>query len=157
MRPVSPKIIPAVVAIALLTGCADAPNKQTIGTGVGAVAGGVIGSLFGHGLGKVAATAAGGLLGGWAGHAAGGALDRADKEKAEEAAGKAATAPVGETVSWSNPDSGNAGSTTITNEAVDSSGNRCRDYQSTITVGGKDETTHGTACRQPDGTWTAMK
>lgn len=157
MRPMTPKLLPILIAGSLLAGCADGPTKQEIGTGVGAVAGGVIGSMFGHGLGKVAATAAGGLLGGWAGHAAGGALDRADKEKATEAADTAASAPVGEAVSWSNPDTGNSGSTVATKETVDDSGNRCRDFQSTITVDGKEDTVHGTACRQPDGTWSAMK
>ena len=157
MRPISTKILPVILVGALLTGCANGPTKQEIGTGVGAVAGGVIGSLFGHGLGKVAATAAGGLLGGWAGHAAGGALDRADKEKAAEATTKAGDTPVGESVSWSNPDSGHSGSATSTREVVDNAGNRCRDFRSTITVDGKDETATGTACRQPDGTWTAMK
>ena len=33
----------------------------------------------------------------------------------------------------------------------------CRDYQSTITVDGKDQVVHGTACRQPDGSWAAKK
>ncbi|MDO8606058.1 MAG: RT0821/Lpp0805 family surface protein [Phaeospirillum sp.] len=157
MRPVSSKFIPVVLACSILAACANGPTNQEIGTGVGAVAGGVIGSMFGHGLGKVAATAVGGLLGGWAGHAAGGALDRADKEKAQEAAEQAQTAPIGETVSWNNPDSGNSGAVTALKEGVDSSGNRCRDFQSTITVNGKDEAVRGTACRQPDGSWAAMR
>jgi hypothetical protein len=29
----------------------------------------------------------------------------------------------------------------------------CREYQTTITIGGKDEKAYGRACRQPDGTW----
>ena len=157
MRPISTKILPVILVGALLTGCANGPTKQEIGTGVGAVAGGVIGSLFGHGLGKVAATAAGGLLGGWAGHAAGGAWADADKEKATQAATRADNAPIGEPVSWSNPDTGHSGSTTVTRETVDATGNRCRDYQSTVSADGQDDTAHGTACRQPDGSWTAMK
>ncbi len=32
-------------------------------------------------------------------------------------------------------------------------GEQCREYQRTITIGGKTETAYGTACRQPDGTW----
>lgn len=157
MRPFTSRLIPVILVGSLLTGCANAPTNQEIGTGVGAVAGGLIGSLFGKGMGKVAATAVGGLLGGWLGHAAGGALDDADKEKATETVEAAADAPVGVPQSWSNPDSGNSGSTTVTREALDESGNRCRDFQSTITVNGKDETTHGTACRQPDGTWAAIR
>ncbi|HLN26020.1 MAG TPA: hypothetical protein VK558_18780 [Patescibacteria group bacterium] len=29
----------------------------------------------------------------------------------------------------------------------------CREYQSTVTIGGAVQRTHGTACRQADGTW----
>ena len=29
----------------------------------------------------------------------------------------------------------------------------CREYQSTITVDGKEQPTFGTACKQPDGSW----
>ena len=29
----------------------------------------------------------------------------------------------------------------------------CREFQQTITVGGRTETAYGTACRQPDGDW----
>ena len=157
MRLVPTRILPVLVASAMVTGCANSPTQQEIGTGVGAVAGGVIGSLFGPGLGKVVTTAAGGLLGGWAGHAAGGALDDADKEKAAAAAEKAQTAPIGETVSWNNPQSGHSGSTTVTKDSVGDSGNPCRDYQSTVTTGDGEDTAHGTACRQPDGSWTAMR
>ena len=33
------------------------------------------------------------------------------------------------------------------------SGQPCREYQQTVTIGGKTEEAYGTACRQPDGTW----
>jgi surface antigen len=29
----------------------------------------------------------------------------------------------------------------------------CREYQTTVTVGGKSEQAYGTSCRQPDGSW----
>ena len=32
-------------------------------------------------------------------------------------------------------------------------GEQCREFQQTITIGGKTEKAYGTACRQPDGTW----
>ena len=32
-------------------------------------------------------------------------------------------------------------------------GQTCREYQSTVTVDGQPQDTHGTACLQPDGTW----
>jgi hypothetical protein len=30
---------------------------------------------------------------------------------------------------------------------------QCQDYQTTTTVNGQPQASHGTACRQPDGTW----
>ena len=154
MRPV---MLPLVLAASLLAGCANGPTNKQIGTGIGAVGGGLIGSLFGAGMGKVVATAAGGLIGGWLGNAAGGALDDADKKKATEAVGEAEAAQVGETISWANPDSGNSGTTKVTGESLDEAGNRCRNFQSTVSAGGKDEIAHGTACRQPDGSWAAVR
>lgn len=32
-------------------------------------------------------------------------------------------------------------------------GQTCREYQTTVTVNGQPQDTHGTACLQPDGTW----
>ena len=32
----------------------------------------------------------------------------------------------------------------------------CREYQTTIMIGGKPEKAYGRACRQPDGTWKVV-
>jgi surface antigen len=32
----------------------------------------------------------------------------------------------------------------------------CREYQSTVVVGGKQEQAYGTACRQADGSWKVV-
>ncbi len=32
-------------------------------------------------------------------------------------------------------------------------GQYCREFQQTVTIGGKTEEAYGTACRQPDGSW----
>ncbi len=151
------RLVPALVVVSLLAGCAQAPSKETIGAGIGAVGGGLIGGLFGHGLGKVATTAIGGLLGAWGGAAVGKTLDGPDKDKADEAFETAQQAPVGETVSWRSPETGNSGSVAVTGEGTDSSGRSCRDYTTVITVAGRDEVVRGTACRQPDGTWAALR
>jgi surface antigen len=34
-----------------------------------------------------------------------------------------------------------------------SGGTYCREFQSNVVIGGKDEKAYGTACRQPDGSW----
>lgn len=57
-------LIAAVVAAFTLVGCAHRPNNAQIGTGVGAVAGGLLGdAVFGSTLGTVGGAAAGALIG----------------------------------------------------------------------------------------------
>jgi len=54
----------AATSLIVLTGCSSMPTNAQIGTGVGAVAGGAVGSvLLGGTLGTVAGAAAGALLG----------------------------------------------------------------------------------------------
>lgn len=38
----------------------------------------------------------------------------------------------------------------------DTAGHYCREYQTTVMVGGKPQQSYGTACQQPDGTWRLM-
>jgi surface antigen len=38
-------------------------------------------------------------------------------------------------------------------EGTSESGKYCREFQQTVTIGGKTEQAYGTACRQPDGSW----
>ena len=39
---------------------------------------------------------------------------------------------------------------------VDGAGRLCREYQTTVTVGGTRQPSYGTACRMPDGSWRIM-
>ena len=144
------KLIPVAMAAALLAGC---QTKETAGTVGGAVVGGIIGSQFGGGSGKLVATGVGTLLGAFIGKEIGTSLDKADRTHAEQAARRAYAAPVGERITWNNPQSGNYGTITSTHEGYDSGGHYCREYQQTITVSGRTELAYGTACKQPDGTW----
>lgn len=66
----------SVMAVSLV-GCSDV-NNETVGTVGGAIAGGVIGSQFGHGSGQVAATIGGALVGGFVGNQIGQSMDRDD-------------------------------------------------------------------------------
>lgn len=128
-------------------------NKELIGGGSGAVIGGVLGSQVGSGSGRMWMTGAGVLLGALVGSEIGSSLDKADLGYANQANAQAHSAPVGETISWNNPESGNYGEVTPTRDGYSSSGRYCREYQQTITVGGQQETAYGTACQQPDGSW----
>ena len=60
---------------------------------------------------------------------------------------------TGQSAGWQNPDSGNSGSFTPTRTYQQPGGQYCREYQQQIVVGGEKQTSYGTACRQPDGTW----
>jgi len=128
--------------------------KQTGGALLGAVVGGVAGSRFGGGTGKLLAVGVGTLLGAAVGSAAGASLDRADEAYARHAEAAAYRAPLGHTVEWRNPDSRNHGTITPVNDGYDRrSGSYCREFQTTISVGGRLQQGHGTACQRPDGSW----
>lgn len=145
----------ALMAGVTLSGCSayDAGNKEMAGTALGAVVGGLAGSQIGGGDGQLWATGAGVLLGALVGSELGRSLDKADMAYMNQAQTRSYTAPIGETVSWNNPQSGNSGTYTPVRDGRSSSGSYCREYQQTIYVGGQQQTATGTACQQPDGTW----
>jgi surface antigen len=155
----SPKIATSLALAAMLVvvaGCAEHDRygkKQTVGTLSGAALGGLLGSQFGSGRGKLATTAFGVLIGALAGSEIGKSLDRADRVHADAAVRQAHTAPIGETIVWKNPQSGNSGTVTPSREGTSTTGRYCREFQQTITVGGKTQQGYGIACRQPDGSW----
>ncbi len=126
------------------------------GTILGAIGGGLAGSQFGHGPGKLAATAIGTLLGAFIGHAIGQSLDRADVLASQQAAQSAYGAPLGQSITWDNPQSGHRGTITPVRDGTDSSGHYCREFQQTVTIGGKTADAYGTACRQDDGSWKVI-
>ena len=143
-----------IAAILALAACEGKGNKEIGGTLIGAAAGGLVGSQIGGGTGKLVAVGAGVLLGGLIGSEVGKSLDKADQAYAAQSyQSSMETAPTGETSTWVNPDSGNQGTYTPTNTYQTDSGQYCREFQQTITVGGQTEDAYGTACRQEDGTW----
>ena len=144
----------AVVAALALAGCENAGKNETGGTLIGAAVGGLVGAQFGSGTGKIIAATLGVLAGAWAGGELGKFLDEVDREKMQKTAQTSLeNNRTGQSASWSNPDNGNSGTVTPTKTYQTASGQNCREYQQTVTVGGKTEEAWGTACRQPDGTW----
>ena len=146
----------ACVAMFALSACDtmnNRGNKELIGGGSGAVIGGILGSQVGDGSGQLWATGAGVLIGTLIGSEIGRSLDKADRAYAQQATRQAHTAPIGETVSWNNPESGNYGTITPVRDGESTYGRYCREYQQTIYVDGKAESAYGTACRNDDGTW----
>jgi surface antigen len=138
-----------------LVGCGpEGPNKADTGLVVGAVAGGILGNQVGGGTGKVAATAIGAVVGGIVGSEIGRSMDQQDRRLAQEAEFEALErGQSGVSRQWRNPDNGRYG------EVVPSRPYRrgtvdCRDYTHKIYVDGRPQSMRGTACRNPDGTWS---
>ncbi|HLO76096.1 MAG TPA: RT0821/Lpp0805 family surface protein [Magnetospirillum sp.] len=153
------RFIPVAIVAGLLSACAnDYGPKQTGGALLGGVGGAVAGAQFGKGTGNLAMTALGTLLGAYMGSEVGKSLDRADQQYANQAGQHAfETAPTGRAVTWNNPDSGHYGTVTPTRTYESAPGQYCREYQTTVNVGGQSEQAYGTACRQPDGSWRVVK
>lgn len=129
-------------------------SKSDIGTGVGAVGGAIAGYQFGSGKGQAAAVAIGTLLGAGIGHSIGASLDRADMTYYNQTQQQALeTGQPGQVLPWQNPQSGASGTFTPSSYYTNPTGQYCREFSQTVTVGGKTERAYGTACRQPDGAW----
>ncbi|MCB2081348.1 MAG: glycine zipper 2TM domain-containing protein [Rickettsiales bacterium] len=154
------KLVSAVLVLSMATACSQNAGrdggirKQDMGALTGAIAGAWIGSNTGKGKGKIVGTAVGTLLGAMAGSEIGASLDRADVAYHNRAAQTALeTKKIGVASTWVNPDNGNTGTITPVRTFQTQEGRYCREYTQTISVGGRSEEGHGTACREPDGTW----
>jgi surface antigen len=147
---------------ALLAACAGDPEsgrgpKENTGTLLGALGGAAIGSAFGGGTsGHVAGALIGATAGALIGNRIGASLDDEDKKRAYEAEMNALErGPSGAPVGWRNPDSGRYGSV-VPGPSYVQSGRNCRAYTETIYIDGRPQTARGTACRNPDGSWTPL-
>jgi hypothetical protein len=61
--------------------------------------------------------------------------------------------PTKQASEWVNPDTGRSGAVVPVRTFDNAQGQPCREFVTTITIGGKQEQGYGTACRQPDGSW----
>ena len=153
----------AIVAVAALAlgGCASGPDgggpREGAGTAVGAVTGALIGSAFGGGTGeRIGGAIAGAAIGGLIGNRIGASMDEEDRRMAYEAEMAALEqGQVGAPVGWRNPGSGRYGNI-VPGPVYVQRGSRCRSYTHTVYIQGRPEVVRGTACRNPDGSWTAI-
>ncbi len=147
-----------MLSAVMMAGCAqDTGPNQAGGTLVGAAAGGLIGSQFGSGSGKLAATGLGVLIGGLLGNQVGKSMDENDKRRAMQAQQAAYAVPVGQQIVWNNPENGHSGTITPVRDGNDAAGNYCREFQTTVNIGGQPQQAYGRACRQPDGSWKVVQ
>lgn len=144
-------VLAAALSTVALAGCAttQGPNEQA-GMVIGGILGGVVGSQVGGGHGRTAAIIAGSLIGAAIGGNVGRSMDETDKLKTAAAL---ETVRTGVPSTWQNPDTGNEYTVTPT-KTYDSSAGPCREYTVDAVIAGKREKVYGTACRQPDGSWT---
>jgi len=153
------KIIAAALAALMLAGCAaDSGPRQESGAVAGAVAGGLAGALLGgRGAGsRVAGAAIGAVAGGILGSAIGASLDERDRQRAYAAEMAALeNGPPGAPVGWRGESSGYYGNV-VPGPYYERGGMRCREYTHTIYINGRPQAARGTACRNPDGSWTPI-
>lgn len=146
----------AVVPFMLIACGPGGATKQDGGAVIGAVAGGLIGNQFGKGGGRVAATMAGAVIGGIVGSEIGRSMDQTDRMLAAQAERDAfERGRSGAPVHWRNPDNGRYGE--VIPDAPYRRGPRdCRDYTHRVFIDGRPQVMRGTACRNPDGTWSSV-
>ncbi|MGP0091580.1 MAG: RT0821/Lpp0805 family surface protein [Xanthobacteraceae bacterium] len=153
------KLVAMAIVGAPLAACAADPSasKEGAGTAFGAITGAVIGSQFGGGPGeRLAAGLAGAAIGGLIGNRIGAEMDEEDRRRAYEAHMRALEAGRdGVAVEWRNQNTGRYG-TVVPGPPYQTAGGRCRTYTQTIYIDGRPQVFKGTACRNPDGTWTAL-
>jgi surface antigen len=158
MKHIFSKLSVIALSAILLSACVTgAGQKQGAGMLLGAGIGGLAGSHIGGGDGQLVAVAAGTLAGALLGSEVGSSMDKTDQLYAQRAQQQASSAPVGQTIAWDNPDSGHSGNVQVVRQGTaQSTGQLCREYKTTIYVGGEPETGYGTACYEQDGSWTVM-
>lgn len=147
----------ASVALMPLAGC-DYVEQQTglnkdtqTGTLGGAAFGGIIAALADANPAWIAASI---ILGGVTGGVIGNYLGQDDAQKhATTNLHALDTLGQGQTSSWSNGQSGNSGSTTVTSVTTRPDGAVCKAYRETVHTKAETVTKEATACKVPGGSW----
>lgn len=85
--------------------------------------------------------------------AIGSSPDKSDVVRAQQASIRAYTAPIGQQVTWNNPQTGNSGTIIPVRDGYANNGAYCRELQQTMMVNGQQQQSHSKTCQQPDGSW----
>lgn len=141
--------VAGVVAAGLaLSGCIE--NKAQAGAGIGALGGGLIGSLAGPSKNRGQNALIGAAVGGLAGYAVGNEMDKNDRMRINQAYERT---PNNQPVAWVNPDNGHQYTVTPRSTTQNAAGQPCRQAEIDSIIDGRRETVVKMACRRPDGTW----
>ena len=139
-----------VGAALIVSGCNSTGPKQQSGTAIGAVVGGLIGAASG-GNNRAGKVLLGAVIGGLIGGSIGKSMDDRDRAKARQALEYNRT---GQTMAWTNPDSGNSYRVTPRRTYRDPETRQdCREYDTEAYVNGRREQVYGRACRDEQGNW----
>lgn len=84
-------------------------------------------------------------------------VDQGDRIAAARAETRAYTAPIGQKITWNNPDNGNAGTITPVRDGYTADGNYCREFQQTVAIGSQQQQGYAKACQQADGSWDVIQ
>lgn len=148
-----------LVSSVLLTSLAACDNQE-VGTIVGAAGGAAAGrAIGGSGTGGYVGLVLGALAGGYLGSQVAQWMTEKDKQKLSETTNQTLSGGApGKPYAWTNPDSGNSGSVTAQPTYKNETGTVCRDFSSSVTSAkGEQVQGKGTACKNPDGTWSIIK
>jgi surface antigen len=150
-------VLLAGVAAAPLAGCETIEKETGMGkstqTGAlgGAAFGGIVAAIAGANPAWIAAST---ILGGVTGGVIGNYLGKDDAEKhAQTNLHALDNLGQGQTSSWSDPKTGNSGSTTVTAVNTKSDGTVCKSYTEKVHTSAQNVTKEATACKAPGGSW----
>lgn len=129
-------------------------EHELLGQILGGIAGAVAGSRIGDGKGQAAAVIGGTIIGALIGGNVGRYFDETDQNCLAQTLEHA---PDNQTVRWSGANNGQQYQVTPTASGTAPDGRYCREYITTVTIGGKSEEAYGKACRQPDGSWQSNR
>lgn len=142
-----------IVRIAVIVGLFAVSGCTTIGLS-GTKTGGE--STPGAGNGRVAATIISAMGGGLVGGTIGADLSERDRRSALEAEYRALEyTQSGRPVGWKGDRSGRSGEV-VAAQPYRVGSQDCRQYTHTVFMGSQSRTARGTACRNPDGSWTPL-
>ena len=86
-----------------------------------------------------------------------GAVSGSDQTYLQGAQAMAANLPIGDSIEWSNPETGNFGVVTPIRDGTSSGGQYCREFESAASAGGRSQVTYQVACQFADGSWRSVQ